>query len=260
MDRNSQRDQEITDAHRLFLQVFVSKRILLESEAEGTFQRILSNFKYPHPAEKLESFITTINSGLNFLLLEIRKVVGEEDGKIYWGLANIKNDAHAQMATSYGIPEITLFRKIVLELVASETYDSGEIRLMDAINLARDIPNITLSKAEQTLKKLVEEQWLCQMESNNDRRLSLGVRSFLELKPWLEDVVGEEKLPECVICQETIVRGLRCQNQRCATKIHFHCAQRWFSGRNALSPKCPTCSHPWNLQTVNANHHLANAT
>ena len=67
------------------------------------------------PAQgELEQYLSVINSNLHSLFLEIRRGASEDDGTIYWGLVNAKSDQASQMATSYSLPEITLFKRIVM--------------------------------------------------------------------------------------------------------------------------------------------------
>lgn len=61
--------------------------------------------------------------------------------------------------STYSPPELALFRQIIEELVKSDT---GEIRAMEAINIACDLPNcrLRIREAEETVERLVQDKWL----------------------------------------------------------------------------------------------------
>jgi hypothetical protein len=130
----------------------------------------------------------------------------------------------------------------ILTPIANTKNLQAEVRLTEAVNFARDVNNITLAKAETTIHTLVKDHWLASTKHNDDSiSISLGVRAMLELKGWLEDVYN---LTECVMCSEPVVKGQSCRNDKCEVRMHNHCAQRWFQGKNIK--KCPTCTQDWN--------------
>ena len=57
-----------------------------------------------------------INNQLHFVNFDIRKTVSENDGSIYYGLVNTRSDKESQLGTSFGLPEVNLFKKIVIQL------------------------------------------------------------------------------------------------------------------------------------------------
>lgn len=63
---------------------------------------------------------------------------------------------HRNMST-FSPPELAFFRRIIEEVVKSDT---GEIRAMEAINLACDVPSFRMKEAEETLERLVQDKWL----------------------------------------------------------------------------------------------------
>jgi len=250
----------MTDKHRLTLQIFIAKKFMSDDELRDVYHRIVrkpNDDLQEIPENELNSFIATINHSLQFLFLEIRKTASEEDGRVFWGMVNAKNDSRSQIATSYGIAEIILFKKIILELVDPEERglpEEGTITLKQAINLAREIqPPLDFLKAEETIKRLIADGWLCnvmaiesEVQERQSQRISVGIRFLLELKIWIEEVIGQDQVPECAICTEAVIRGMRCSNVLCSTKMHYHCLRRWFQGK--ASRRCPTCASDWKMQ------------
>jgi hypothetical protein len=60
-------------------------------------------------------------------------------------------------------------------------------------------------------------------------RLSLGLRSVLELAPYIHAQYGERSVPECICCREFVVRGPACPTANCEARLHRRCALDWFS-------------------------------
>jgi len=223
------------------VQIFVSKKVLEEGELKTIFQKVLQDFKRPN--EEWNPFVSVMNTNLAFVFLEVKRVVSEEDSKTYWGLVNTKGDNGDKIATSFNSSEIALFKKIVEAIVVPETEDDeppGSISQIDAVNLAKG-NGISLQAAEKAIKRMVKEQWLSLSEDRNSK-LSLGIRTFLELKSWLENSF-QNSLRECVVCSEPVLKGDACPNTRCKTRMHKHCSRRWF--QPGKETKCPSCNTPW---------------
>jgi hypothetical protein len=101
-NNNLQISNEYTDEHRILLQYIISKKVVLESELEKKTS-----------LKELENAISFINLQLQSLMIEIKKITFEEDGKVYWGLVNISDDEFSQLASSFLPSQIELFKKIV---------------------------------------------------------------------------------------------------------------------------------------------------
>ena len=65
------------------------------------------------PNTSLELFVRDINKKLDIMGLEIRRVIDEEVGTPYWGIANTRNDDWAKIATFYTPEQVILFKYIV---------------------------------------------------------------------------------------------------------------------------------------------------
>jgi len=245
---NGGADASLNDAHRLLVQLFLTKHVIPEAEFLQYYRKILDEYKERDVG--VEEFVNKINDALRFAFFEIRKAAAEEDGKIYWGIANTRSDVTSQLATDLSLPDIELFKKIVEAIIAAPDEIipvNGELGLIDCVNLAKGIEHLTLNKAEQTIQGLVKNRWLACREnpSAKTRHISLGVRTFLELKPWLEESFkGEGYLIDCILCAEPVFKGEHCANKKCEVRMHYHCAAKWFSRKDATK-KCPTCTTTW---------------
>lgn len=265
----------MSEAHRALLQVFVCRHVILDADLAALFQQQI--FQVHNTQTSLEPFISTINDNLRMLSMEIRKIVWEEDGQLYWGLVNTKGEEHVKLATNYTIAELALFRRIMEHIVAEVSHGAGVIAGTDATNLGRSLdPPITPSRADSIIERLVADHWLAHVtlttsgaatapapathqnqstgSSRGDRGYTLGIRAMIELRPYLDglyaganstDGEGTGALPECILCSEAVLRGRLCPNPRgtCPARMHLHCGRRWFEGKR--DPRCPHCSTPW---------------
>ena len=64
------------------------------------------------PAD-LEMVISTINHNMHFLWLEVRRVVDDQTGVCWYGIANTRADDVAKLATSYTEREVEFLKKLV---------------------------------------------------------------------------------------------------------------------------------------------------
>jgi hypothetical protein len=228
-----------TEAQQLLLQLLWAKQVFKERDLQDLFKKVLQNYQLP-PNTGLELFIRDINKNLEIMGLEIRRVVDEEIGTPYWGLANTRNDDLAKIATFYTPEQVILF-KFIIEKLFVDNID-GELSKIDANNLRIKIEEkqMTVSKADETIQQLINDQWL----KENEGTVSLGIRSFLELKAYIEEVYKDYIL-ECIMCQELVIKGQRCSNNVCSVRMHNHCAHRWFE--SSPNNNCPTCTNAWHF-------------
>lgn len=82
--------------------------------------------------------------------------------------------------STYSPPELALFRRIIEEVVKSDT---GEIRAIEAINLASDLPNCRLGirEAEETVERLVQDKWLVKVH------ICVCMHDMSLMNPFLHD-------------------------------------------------------------------------
>merc|ERR1711879_969215 len=212
-------EMQATDDHRLLLQYFMSHKVVAEETIHQHF-----------PKTRFEELVHGVNKNLQNLHLEIKHIIGEDDGAAYWTIVNLKNDELSQVATDYNKIEIDLF-KIILDRLATK----GQILYAEAIEAS---PQLSREKAENIIIKFVDGHWL----KRDGGELLLGIRAVGELRPYLEEVFGETVV-ECVLCNEIVFKGEKCTNENCEVTAHSHCAQRWFADKP--NPKCPACTNPW---------------
>jgi hypothetical protein len=95
-----------SDTHRLLAQYFISHQVVREDELIAAF-----------PDVNLPAAIAAVNQQLQCMYLDIKGIVYDEDGQLYYGIVNSKNDVLAQKATSFTPHEIELFKAIVCDSI-----------------------------------------------------------------------------------------------------------------------------------------------
>jgi hypothetical protein len=159
-------------------------------------------------ANEFTRFWGEIAVALKFLDLDIRTGKFEGDGKTYMAVVNLGTTEVAKLATRMTPAEIALFRVAALEILRDDSSAERGIDFMSALNstelqLTQQTPSTQdaatqmtqLEKQTQTVQKmskvvkdaalndLVAERWLERVDDG--RRLTLGPRSFLELREFI---------------------------------------------------------------------------
>lgn len=236
------------DSHRLFLQSFMSRGLLDAKEVKLLYKVVCDKFQEPIPIkeddrkQQLPEFVRTINQNIRIFHMEIKKGVSEDEGVSYYCLVCTNESAITKLASDYTQSELEFFKKLVDQIVDGE----GEIGSTSAINIV-DILDKTMKKmtrqdAQMLLQKLETAKWI-QM-SKTTGKVSLSTRSLLELEQYILDVYGADGYNlKCNMCNKLCIKGERCCN--CQTRLHFHCASRFFDHKD--NPRCPdkTCDSPW---------------
>lgn len=232
-------EHEMTDVHRLLLQYFIDVHVEKEAIVRKKLGDICAYFEVT-PAE-LEMVISTINHNMHFLWLEIRRVVDDQTGVGWYGIANTRADDVAKLATSYTEREVEFLKKLIEAIV-----DYGG--MISASQLSNAIPpGMPKHEAKDTAAAFIADHWLCEPRSGH---VSLGVRTLLELHSYITESFPDQ-LRECVFCHELVVLGEGCPNRKCDTQAHFHCLRRWSVGKDkgkgkGKGPlKCPSCTLDW---------------
>lgn len=249
----------LTVEHHALLQFILAQRVTSE-EAVFEFQRnvaIACGRAAPVDASAtLDSMITVLNGALESVSLRIAAVVEdqatsrpEDDvdqqqqqqqqqrNRIvkFFAVVNTTIDEAIKFGTEFKPKELLYFRALIDKLVRDMS-----CTLVDALNIADLVDSFTKSDAESTLARLQSERWLHRSRAG---AYSLGVRTVLELVPYIENQYGADSLTTCTICHAAVLRGAQCPTPNCSVRLHLHCALEWFSGRE--SSVCITCNGPW---------------
>ncbi|XP_071426891.1 non-structural maintenance of chromosomes element 1 homolog isoform X2 [Pithys albifrons albifrons] len=199
----------MTDAHRRFLQVLMSKGITEASEARKLHHHCCETDKVYYAKDKLDDFISTINRHLQPLFMQIRKGMSEEDGRPYYAVMDL--------------------------IILSE---NGFASSTDILNLADKLRTKKMKKkeAEQVLKVFVEDKWL----SEKNGEYTLHTRCIIEMEQYIlsnyQDVARK-----CNICHSLAVQSQVCES--CGIAMHLPCVRKYFKAQT--EPRCPQCNELW---------------
>jgi len=252
----------LTDRHRLLLQTLLYKPFQNEKELLEIYRTINDDYSGDvRNVEEIEDFLIIINKSIEFLGLNIKRGITEDEGEPYWCLINTVNDEISRTILTGGIllastlskTEGDFFKKVVDLIIVPERKgqkSKGELHHVDALNIAGKSIGLSITQATATIKKLTSQGWLIEKGS----KLSIGLRTLIELRPYLEETyatqndedesnIGIPILVDCVLCHELVGKGPWCPNEKCSTRLHGFCATKWFHGKSVK--KCPTCDTNW---------------
>lgn len=179
--------------------------------------------------------IEDINNSIRFMQLEIRKLVYEVDGVEYWALVNNQPDDTSKLATFFDELQLTFVKALFQFMINTKGMVSGSNVSRCLRTLGADVAKkLTPAVREKALTALVREGWLHKQRDT----FYLGPRTYAELRTLIASAQSN-----CCFCHSACILGQR-HNKGCDTKLHFHCARKWFE--RAHSQKCPSCHEAWN--------------
>lgn len=262
---------------QLVLQVLMSLGVMSEPAFKNLYIDATTQCNLPPPAAAItaDSIATSLTTKLRFASMEVRRGRAEDTGEWYVGLIDLRADDISVMACKYTPVEATFFKKILEKIVLGDGIDvpvkrRGIVTLNSLLKMADR--KLDQGAVGQLVERLVSDMWLWKVQQpliallhcsfialtrllllpQRGQRVGLGVRSILELTPYIEAVYeegggeGEREggtLVSCMICLEKVFLGEGCPQPRCAAKLHRHCFETYRQGRPA--PPCPHCQQPW---------------
>eukprot|EP00271_Cylindrocystis_brebissonii_P021748 TRINITY_DN7958_c0_g1_i3.p1 TRINITY_DN7958_c0_g1~~TRINITY_DN7958_c0_g1_i3.p1 ORF type:complete len:391 (-),score=62.10 TRINITY_DN7958_c0_g1_i3:1279-2451(-) len=242
--------------HHLVLGTLQAKGPRSETEAKLLMKRAIEKCGGPGNIKDFHTFIEPINGRLDQVQLEIRGGILQQTGETFYGVVNKAGDEQAKLGTQFKHAEISFFKAVVEAIAAdAKTPGIGSIGSSEAINLcsswqadplsqsegsqsaaATAAPKtLTLSQKQSLLRTLSDQKWL-QLEEGG--RVSLGIRTYLELKGYLRLV---ERVRTCEVCNEAAIQAQTCANSICGYRMHSYCVERKFQRTPNDSRSCPEC-------------------
>ncbi|ERM99042.1 non-structural maintenance of chromosomes element 1 homolog [Amborella trichopoda] len=243
---------ELNHKHHTLIQALLSRGPLKEKDFHLMFTDLTGKPAGGNQG-KFNEYLLKINKQLSYVQFELRACRNQYDGDVYYGVVNSVADEQAKFGTKFSNPQIVYF-KAIIEAIVQDASGQGSISNIDALNIRLEdqigqdsrssdsqVPaafkQFTMSQKEKTLDDLVQNQWLC---FTGDRRIGLGVRSFLDLRSWFRNM----SIPSCDVCNEAGIKAESCPNGRCSVRIHDYCLRKKFSTKKAAMV-CPSCETAW---------------
>ncbi|KAH6565488.1 hypothetical protein BASA50_003662 [Batrachochytrium salamandrivorans] len=227
------------NVHRMFLQGLMARQVMSLTDASVLYTRIAEQEQVDQIS--LDSFIIQINTELNRNVgLEIKRGINPESGDETLVLINVQADELSQLAAAYTPSEVLFFKSMIEMLMTERTDGCFELSSIKALRIASHLkPALTKECAEMFISRLVDDSWLL------DRRgkLTLGVRSLLELRPYLMEEYPDNAR-ECSSCFQILtINTTLCTNDNCDAALHASCVEKVFGTQSIRT--CFKCSTPW---------------
>nr|XP_019573948.1 PREDICTED: non-structural maintenance of chromosomes element 1 homolog isoform X1 [Rhinolophus sinicus]XP_019573949.1 PREDICTED: non-structural maintenance of chromosomes element 1 homolog isoform X1 [Rhinolophus sinicus]XP_019573950.1 PREDICTED: non-structural maintenance of chromosomes element 1 homolog isoform X1 [Rhinolophus sinicus] len=235
MQGSTRRVGSMTDVHRRFLQLLMTHGVLEEWDVKRLQKHCYKVHDCGAPVEKLEDFISNINSVLESLYIEIKKGVTEDDGRPIYALVNLATTPISKMASDFAENELDLFRKALELIVDSET---GFASSTNILNLVDQLKGKKMRKkdAEHVLQKFVQNKWLIEKEGD----FTLHSRAILEMEQYIRET-HPDAMKVCNICHSLLIQGQSCDT--CGIRMHLPCVAKYF--QSSSEPRCPNCNDYW---------------
>lgn len=241
--------------HHVLLQAIMSKGPIPEDDARKIHSEMTGKESDLH----FHAFLSDINKRLHELQLELRGSVDQGTGTIFYGVVNQLGDDQSKLGTTLSSAENSYFRAVV-EKVAQYSEGAGHIPTCEALlvkagsatqsspgldgaedsqqGVAKQLSNL---EKERALSQLVAQQWL---SKHSEDSISLGVRSFLELKGYLKSL---DSVTTCTVCNEAAIMAENCR-KGCGVRLHPSCVKRRCRN-NSVNFVCPNpdCQADWHV-------------
>uniref|UniRef100_A0A0B6ZPW6 Non-structural maintenance of chromosomes element 1 homolog n=2 Tax=Arion vulgaris TaxID=1028688 RepID=A0A0B6ZPW6_9EUPU len=223
---HSPKIRDSAEKRKMFLQCFLSQGILNAREVKNLLKKCDVQVD---SKEEMAKYVQNANASIAFVNLEIKKGIQEEDGASFYCLVNTVETSISRMLSTYSPNELELFKKLIEQIVETE---DGKIGSLAALSLTEKLDKrMGKEEAQNFLERLEKDKWI---KKESDGKISLSVRSIVELDQYLKDMY-QEVIKMCYICTKICLLGEICP--KCGIKIHKKCAQTLFDNRT--EKKCP---------------------
>lgn len=181
----------LDEIEKSIIQILISSGCLEDSQLKiyiSALSKSINNIN----EKPLKLMFKRINTNLSKLSLEIKTIVTKENGSslfsYYHGIVNTTEDQiSTELGSQYDAIEIKFFSDILVHLI-----DVGRMSTTDMHNMK---PNTwTMLKSDKFLDSLMENKWLGRNERDNF--IIIGLRSYLELRLFLEKAIKELDQPD----------------------------------------------------------------
>ncbi|EEB08948.1 Smc5-6 complex non-SMC subunit 1 [Schizosaccharomyces japonicus yFS275] len=216
--------------HKVTLQHIISRSAgIEEAELEQFIHR-------QNEDDRFNDVIDDINRALHDLDFQLKRVLDQIDGRVFWYLQNMSSDTVSQQATFYPSIEVEFFRYLIEWIIQAENY-AFSLSSLDIHRLAAKEEKLPLAThtVESYLQDFERDEWLVQ----RDGMYSLSNRSLADLEQYLRTEY-ENSVFECNACRGIVTLGGLCN---CGYCLHVYCCNR------LQSVQCPSCNEPWDNVT-----------
>ncbi|KAJ4387196.1 hypothetical protein N0V93_007785 [Gnomoniopsis smithogilvyi] len=270
------------DAHRAFLQAFLSRGTLTFREARPIMAAIFTasdeQGRQADPNDIDEAQFRTLMSKLREAVApldyDIRSITHQTTREQIWALINAHSDPSTQLATSRNPDEIAFIKRVLdamFETCNTQRQEVMAVTAAQARKVARPPARnerhedadgeeasqtqqatdrgLKHSEVEKLLPSLVEEGWF---EQSDEGFYSLSARSLMELKTWLLEAYNDldaglddwQRIKFCEACKDIVTVGQRCPDRDCNVRLHDICAEAFWRTRR-VGQVCPKCQSAW---------------
>ncbi|KAH7139240.1 Nse1 non-SMC component of SMC5-6 complex-domain-containing protein [Dendryphion nanum] len=243
------------NAHRAFLQAFLSKSIMSLPEIKPVLAAVLTAQDPNRPVLEgditvpdVTSFIQTVNARITSLDYEIRSTRSQTSKSTIYALINSTSDPLTHLATTFNIEEIGFIKRVLDHMFETNNTRNREIialKDLDANRIAKparsnnrqsqingdaeegtqaeaSLKGVTLTEGERVLQILVSQNFL---EKSRAGYYTLAPRALMELRFYLKETYNEPADPEDPD-SEAVIRIRDCEACREIVTVGLRCRNK----------------------------------
>ncbi|KAK3927724.1 Non-structural maintenance of chromosomes element 1-like protein [Frankliniella fusca] len=223
-----------TDMHRMYLQAIMSRAIISRISALRLLKEVTALLGYRSPIKDsdVSETIAEINTRISEFGQEIKEIRSEKDGEEFIVFVNLVDNStiFEKVNHAYTIREREVFRLLLEAVVMAGTY--GSVSTMDALHL--NVPNMKAGEIQDTIDKLVSDQWFLETDSG---RLVPAPRLIAEFDMYLKNNFHDHV--NVCLCNNVVFYGVQCPH--CDHISHRHCFILFNRRNTTTEHKCPSC-------------------
>lgn len=181
----------------------------------------------------LDEMISKISKTIRSFRVDISKFKDEDTDEDHYVFYNMMDNHLSRMSKIHSETELEYFKAIVSAIVVSQ---DGRLSKNNVLNL-RDLLHdqnisINLDDSASLLARWIKDKYF----SENLHQVSLGVKSLVELQPYLRQTFPHN-IRDCTLCTNVCIRGIDCSHLN--VRLHQRCAQKYFDSIK----NCSVCAN-----------------
>jgi len=235
------------DCHIIFVQYMMQHRIVSQDKIHVKMKQFCDFYKTEFKISMMESFLETVNDGINPFNKEIKLVRKEKDGSFYYVLYQMLPDRNRSLLSkTFSVAETEYFKKFLEHLVSRNNQTPGSISSVFALNINLELKN-KMSKVSinQFLEDLIQKNYL----EVNHGCYSLSTKSIFELEHFLLNHFSDD-IKICKSCNKLVLSGVDCT--KCKDRFHNYCITEYMNilTNENIKLKCQSCECEWDTEMV----------
>lgn len=212
------------EIHRILLTYIRSVRFANHENVVNVLAKCLDTQSQEEAADKLTSYISTINTKISHHGFRIDRSRDHATGELYYIFINTIADEVAKTNTNFSTVELDAIKKVIEEIVESGL--EYAVSSLFATQIVSNAIKKSLREASSLIQTCIEDGWF--NRTLNDKLL-LSIRTKSELKKYMIEKFGIRgkdiggRILVCNQCNDVNTIGFKCPTDICSINFHAKC-------------------------------------